>query len=236
MEEKINPELEIKSVDIAVSAMNSAVGAFPIIGSFIIELVGITIPNQRFDRLIKFSTQLEAKLGKLDNSILKLALHNENFTDLMEESLKQAIRSLSDERRDYIASVIANSLTSDEADFIESKHILRVLGEINDIEVIWLRYSLCNSCNSDIEFRNKHEKILMFGRNYYCSSQSEMEKCTIHQSYREHLVELGLLIHEHDSVSVDSKGKVAIPSTSRRYRITQFGKLFLQRINLYEEV
>src|SRR5204862_134904 len=99
MEEKINPELEIKSVDIAVSAMNSAVGALPIIGSFMIELVGITIPNQRFDRLIKFSTQLEAKLGKLDNSILKLALHNENFTDLMEESLKQAIRSLSDERR-----------------------------------------------------------------------------------------------------------------------------------------
>lgn len=233
MEEKINPELEIKSVDIAVSAMKSAVGALPIIGSFMIELVGITIPNQRFDRLVKFSTQLEAKL---DNSILKLASHNENFTDLMEESLKQAIRSMSDERRDYIASVIANSLTSEEVDFIESKHILRVLGEINDIEVIWLRYSLCNSVNSDIEFRNKHEKILMYGRRYYGSSQSESEKCAIHQSYREHLVELGLLMNEYDSVSVDSNGKVAIPSTSGRYRITQFGKLFLQRINLYEDV
>ncbi|WP_421907866.1 hypothetical protein [Methanolacinia petrolearia] len=124
MADEKKPELEIQTTDIVASALKSSLGILPIIGPIMGELVGYTIPNQRLDRLKKYCVELENKIGKIDSSILRLAIKDENFTDLLEESLRQSVRSLSDERRQYISSLIANSLTQEKIDFIESKQIL----------------------------------------------------------------------------------------------------------------
>jgi len=236
MDEETNPTLENQGVDIAISAMKSALGILPIVGPLMCELVGYTIPNQRFDRLVKFSTQLEKKMEEIDNSVLKLALQNENFTDLMEESLRQAASSLSDERREYIASIISNSLTSDDIEFIESKHILRILGEINDIEVIWLRFYLSNLLNGDNEFRQKHEKIITPQKAYIGASQNTLNKSTLQKSYKEHLVQIGLLKHIYKTKKFDDNTEFAVLERGSQkldyYEITSLGKMVLRQINL----
>lgn len=237
MDEKTKSELEIKPIDIVASAMKSAAGILIPIGPLLNELIGYTIPNQRIERLIKYSTQLEGKIKNIDNSLLKLALQDENFTDLMEESVRQAARSLSDERREYIASIIANSLKPETIDYIESKQILKILGEINDIEVIVLRYHLCPLYAGDNEFRQKHETIIKFKRATIKSTQSELDKAALHNSYRKHLVHLGLLKPKYETIQYKDNTYLPIVDSSglqqiTRYEITGLGLLVLRQIDL----
>ncbi len=238
MDDKINPALEVQKVDIAVSALRSSLGVLPVVGPLMSELVGFTIPNQRFDRLVKFCVELEKRLERIDNLILKHASQDENFTDLLEEGLRQSVRSLSDDRREYIASIIANSLTQEKIDFVESKQILRILGEINDIEVIWLRFYACPLLEGDTEFRQKHEKILNYEHAHLQSPKSVLDKETLQESYRDHLVQLGLLKPEYESVKFNQSIELPVmdhfsksPKISH-YEITLLGKIVLQQINL----
>lgn len=238
MDNKIPPELEIQTNDIVASALKASLGALPIVGPLMVELVGHTIPNQRYDRIVKYCAELEKKFGDIDESIIKLALQDENFTDLLEESLRQSVRSLSNERREYIASIIANSLTQEKIEYIESKHILRILGEINDIEVIWLCFYAYRFQNGDDEFQQKHDKILKYNHAHYNSPQQVRDKETFQKSYRDHLIQLDLLKPEYKSVRYDSSNELAmIDKASKnlsllRYDITPLGKLLLQQIGL----
>ncbi|MGB8220642.1 MAG: hypothetical protein WCE46_09705 [Methanoregula sp.] len=242
LDEKIPPELEIQTVDIAASAMKSALSLLPTVGPLMSELVGTIIPNQRFDRLVKYSIQLEKKTEKIDSTLFKLALQNENFTELMEESLRQAARSLSDERRSYLASIIKNSLISDDVDFIESKHLLKILGEINDIEIIFLRFFLYPLVNGDREFREKHKKILepidtLENPQWMIDSEPKVSMDfhgTLYKSYLEHLVQLGLLARRY---VIDMKTDSPIYDSFSRgqklsgYDITNFGILLIHHVD-----
>ena len=242
LDEKIPPELEIQTVDIVASAMKSALSLLPTMGPLMSELVGTIIPNQRFDRLVKYSIQLEKKTEKIDSALLKLALQNENFTELMEESLRQSARSLSDERRSYLASIIKNSLISDDVDFIESKHLLKILGEVNDIEIILLRFFLYPIVNGDREFREKHKKILepidtLGNPQWMIDSEPKVPmdfQGTLYKSYLEHLVQLGLLARRYD---IDMKTNSQIYDTFSRgqklsgYDITNLGILLIYHID-----
>ncbi len=91
-------------------------------------------------RLAKFAQELEK--NAIDEKLVQSKLTDENFTDLVEEGLRQATRSLSDDRRKYLASVISNSIES------------------NDIEIIWLRYYLVPTIRGDEKFREKHKHII----------------------------------------------------------------------------
>ena len=117
-------------------------GAGPFAGSLLSELAGTIIPNQRLDRISKFVLILEGKLSNLEQEFIHSQLVNEKFSDLLEESARQAARSLSDERREYIANLITNSLSRQDIEYNESKHLLKILSELNDIEVVWLWFYL----------------------------------------------------------------------------------------------
>jgi len=152
--------LQSNTSDYVTSAAKSVLETIPFIGSLLVELTGTVIPNQRVDRIAKFAQVLKHRLSNLEEEFIRLQLSNEQFTDLLEESLRQSARSLTDERRDYIASIIANSLSSQDIEYIESKHLLRILDEINDIEVVWLRFHLERLIDGDNEFREKHQNLL----------------------------------------------------------------------------
>lgn len=189
------PALQNQAIDYVASAAKSALGAVPFVGSLLVEIAGFIIPNQRMDRLTKFAATLDAKLAKLDQHFVRAKLTDENFTDLIEEGLRQAARSLSDERREYIASVIANGLSSEDIRFVESKHLLRILGEINDIEVVWLRFYLVPTIGGDNEFRQKHAAVLESVHAHIGATRETLDKNALQESYKEHLVRLGLLEH-----------------------------------------
>jgi len=225
--------LQSNTSDYVTSAAKAVLGTVPFIGSLLVELAGTVIPNQRVDRIAKFAQVLKHGLSNLEEEFIRLQLSNEQFTDLLEEGLRQSARSLTDERRDYIASIIANSLSSQDIEYIESKHLLRILDEINDIEVVWLRSYLGRSTNSGNEFREMHQNLLQPLATSTRSSQKEFDKEALQQSYKEHLMQLGLLKHRY---TVDSKTKspkynssTGAPEVSS-YDITSLGKLLLRQI------
>lgn len=229
------PTLQNQAIDYVASAARSVLGSVPFAGSLLVEIAGFVIPNQRMDRLAKFAATLDAKLAELDQDFVRAKLTDENFTDLMEEGLRQAARSLSDERREYIASVIANGLSSQDIQFIESKHLLKILGEINDIEIIWLRSYLVPTIGGDEEFRQKHAAIVEPVHAYIGAPQETLDKHALQENYREHLVQLGLLERRYDT-DIRTKQPVFDTFTGglkvRGYQITLLGKLLLRQIGL----
>lgn len=119
MDQSENPNkegivLQNSRADYVASAAKSALGMVPFAGSLLAEIAGNVIPNQRIDRIVKYAEALESRLSKIEQDAVKQNMSDENFTDLVEESLRQAARSLTDERRGYISSLVSNSISSDD--------------------------------------------------------------------------------------------------------------------------
>ena len=106
-------DLKSRLVDYSVAATRGVANLVPIVGPVLAEVLGVVIPQQRIDRIAKFAEELERRLSSVEMNILKAQLNNGEFTDLIEEGFRQAARSLSDERRQYIASLITSSLSSE---------------------------------------------------------------------------------------------------------------------------
>lgn len=218
--------LELQTADYIASALKAALGAVPYAGSLLIELVGTVIPNQRIDRLVKFAKSFNNRLSKLEQEFVQSQLKEQSFSDLLEEGLRQAARSLSNERREYIASLITNSLASKDITYQESKHLLRILDELNDIEIIWLRFYLVPTISGDKEFREKHKEVLQPVSRTVSAPQPVHDKGTLQDSYKEHLAQLGLLEKIYGSKLDSRTGGMKL----KNYQITSLGKLLLREI------
>lgn len=231
-------DLNPNRIDYSAAMAKGVVGLVPLVGPLLAEIVGSIIPDQRIDRIAKFASELNLKLQVIEKSLLDSKLLDEQFTELIEEGFRQAARSLTDARRRYIATLIAKSVSSDDVEHTESKHLLRMLGEINDIEVIWLRFYRVQTHSGDKAFRETHGHILEPVPAYFGSSQQILNKATLQDSYKEHLSQLGLLEPRY---SVDTKtnmpefdrfsGKMKV----RGYDLTNLGRLLLDEIGLGED-
>jgi len=193
-----NKDDETKSLgpartDYVSSAIKGVLGAIPIAGSLLAELAETIIPNQRVDRIVEYAKILEKRLRRLEKDFVKSQLEDGAFTDLMEESLRQAASSLSNERREYIAALVANSLSSEDIEYQESRHLLNILGEINDVEVLWLRFYLVPTIVGDESFRERHKHVLERIHPAYGDSQEILDKHALQESYLNHLSRLGVL-------------------------------------------
>lgn len=228
-------ETSSQAIDYVTSAAKGILGAVPFAGSLLAELAGTVIPNQRIDRLAKFAEVLEKRLESVEKEFVWAQLKNENFSDLLEEGARQASRSLSDERREYLASLIVNSLSVEDIEFAESKHLLQILGELNDVEIIWLKFYGEAQLGEHDEFREKHSTVLAPVVAVMNSPSSVRDKKTLQDSYKEHLSRLGLLKPKYKTDSKThmpefdrSTGALEI----RSYQITSLGRLLLRQIGM----
>jgi hypothetical protein len=229
-------ELEDGPVDYVTTAAKGALGAVPFIGSLLAELAGTAIPNQRIDRITQFALLLESRLGELERATLQARIATAEGADLMEEGMRQAASSLSAERREYIANLIANGLSGTDITDQESKHLLRILGELNDTEIIWLRFYADASVGGDQDFRRRHAAVLETEPAHMGSEQSLHDKNYLAKSYRLHLSRLGLL---QERLAVDQKTKLLKVDSQGRtevkgYILTGLGGLMLRSIGLLD--
>ena len=229
-------ELDNGNVEYIVTIAKAGLGAIPVVGSLLAELAGTVIPNQRIDRLVNFARLLETRLSTIEQEKLAHQCADPQCADLLEEGMRQAAASLSDERREYLASLIEHSLTSEEISHHESKHLLKIFGDLNDVEIILLRSYLVETIGGDSEFRQRHAAVLAFPQVHMASSQPELNKSAIADSYKNHLIRLGLLEQRYklDSqtkqLKVDISGRLEMQSAG----ITQAGRLLLRSIGLSE--
>lgn len=228
-------KLAPRTPDYVASAAKAALGTVPFAGSLLAEIAGSIIPNQRIERIVDFARQLESRLSEVERGALRSQLADENFTDLMEEAIRQVARSVSRERRARIAELIVNGLAAGNISLIESKHLLKILGETNDIEIVRLTSHLFETMGSGAEYWAKHRDILEPVAPTMGSSQDKLDKATLQDSYDEHLTRLGLLSTRYD---VDSHtNQLAVDRFTgvlkvRGYVLTSLGRLLLEQLGV----
>jgi hypothetical protein len=227
-------ELNQNKTDYLVSTLKGAFGSVPVVGSFLTELIGATVPKQRVDRIADFATKLESKIQSLTESEIRSKLVDENFTDLLEETVVHVARAVTGERREYLANLLSSGLSEERITFIESKRLLKVLAELNDLEIIWLRNHLSSFMHKDA-FRETHAKALEPIVLTMQSDQSEIEKHALQKNYLQHLAALNLLTRK---LVVDQKTNQPVFDKNTRelkvgsYEITSLGRLLLKQIGL----
>jgi len=228
---------EKNKADLLVSTAKSIIGIVPFAGPLLSELVETLIPNQRIDRLSKYVNELDKKLSRFETSYLKKKIQDEECSDLFEEGFRQAARSLTDDRRGYIASIIQNSLDEDHISYAESKHLIQILQELNDIEIIWLRFYLHPTIGGDKEFREKHKDILETVHATFEASQDVLDKYAFQRSYKEHLERLGL-IQAHYNLDRETGLPEFDRSSGKQkalyYNTSSLGRLLLKYIGLID--
>ncbi len=229
-------EIKTQAIDYVASGVRAALGGIPFAGSLLAEVAESIIPNQRVDRIADYSFKLQERIEQLEEKHVRAELNDEEFTDLIEESLRQASRATSEERHQYLASLISNSLTSDAVEHAESKHLMRILGELNDVEVLWLCFFHVPTMGGDAEFRELHRDVLEPIYITTGSTQDELDDNALQQNYKDHLIRLGL-IRQHLNKDRDGTPNydkfTGEPEVS--YSETKaLGRLLLRRIGLIE--
>jgi len=232
-----NKDLQINKIDILASIAKSTVGALPFAGTLLSEIVENIIPNQRIERLTAYIQELDEKISKIPSKKIEVLLNNEIFVDLIEESFFQASRALTKERRSYIANIVANGITDSNIQLENSKFLFKILQELNDVEIIWLRSFLNSKVTGDTEFRKQHKNLLKPINSFIGADKNTLNKSAIQKSYIIHLERLGLIINQ---LEIDKK--TGQPVLDRFYsqpkilitRITQLGEMLLENIGLKE--
>lgn len=228
--------MSTKGTDIATILGKGLVGAIPFVGPLAAEIVGAIIPNQRIDRIESLLRILESKIAEDDRAKVEKRISEPESVDLMEDGFIQASRALSEVRKEYIASLLKNSLTNEDIKHIEYKRLLSILGELNDLEVLILKSHtmLHGDTPEHREFLEKHEESLNPPIAFLGSSQEEMDKHTIYQTHNTHLASLGLL---EARFKIPKRGE--IPEFDEKtgklkaqdYNITDLGSLLLRNID-----
>lgn len=222
--------------DKLVSISKGIIGNVPFAGSLLSEMIGTFIPNQRVDRITQFLEILDKKLQDMGEDIesLKIKMTDESFLNLFEEASWQSVKSVSKERKEYLASILINGLNDENLEEIQKSIFLNIINELNDLEILIL-YSHTLKARTDESFFKNNEKNLMGPRAYISSTQEEIDRETLHKTYKEKLVRLNLL-----KLKFTKPKKNELPEFDEKtgmikasgYEITSLGKLFLKYIDM----
>lgn len=229
--------LDNKKNDLLASAGKSILGAVPFAGPLLAEIVDLLVPNQRVDRLASYVEELEARLAEAEEDLIRKSVEGPSGLALAEDGFIAASRAVTKERISYIASTVAKGLTKENIDNNRQRYLLNLLSELNDEEVLWLRFFLEPTIGGDQEFREKHKEIFDPARAYIGAPESELDKSSIQESYKEHLERLGL-VKGHISVDRNTglpefdkfSGKPRTSYTS----ITHLGRMLLREIGMID--
>lgn len=217
--------------DLSVSALKGLSGMIPIVGSLAAEVIGTLIPNQRMERINEYLHILGEKVANIEASVLENKFHEAGFIDLFEDSLFQAARALTQERKENIASLVKNSITDEKAEYLRYKYLLSLLSELNDVEILLLQSYVRHN---DQEFHSKHEDVL-----WKPLISDNWDEKIVHENYKEHLVRLGLLKYRFkkpkkgEFPEFDEKTGAM---KSQGHDITSLGRILLRHVDLMGEI
>ena len=217
------------------SVARAVVGAAPIIGPAMAEVIDHTIPNQRIDRIAAFVEELDQRLREHceDKDTCRL-LETPEAVDLLEEGMFQAARALTDERLEYIACLLKNGLTSDDMKHIEKRSLLELLSRLNDAELIIL-HSYGLHSQQDTNFFEQHADVLHGVRAHLGSSQEEIDRSAIHKMYRQKLRELRLIAPRFERPRRGEAPELDLKTgmiKTRGDNLTPLGRLLLRHLDL----
>lgn len=227
-------DIDVKKKDVVASVLKGYLSGLPVLGPMVAEMIDDLIPNQRIDRIASLLKVLESKIDPKEKVKVEARMLEEKSIDLMEDGFLQAARALSEERIEYIASLLKNGLTDEDLERSAYKRLLFILGEINDIEVLLLKfYTKLTTIGRAEEFRSKHPGILTAYINIG-TSQKEVDKHAVCEAYTTNLSRLGLIKSTFDRPWMDEPPEFDEQTgmmKSSGYIITDLGRLLLRSID-----
>lgn len=208
-------QLEANSRDRLVSVAKAVAGALPFIGTLVAETLDAVVPNLRFERVVSYLKTLEDRVVCLDNqmSSFEKNLGTEEGLDIFEEGIVQASRSVSDERKERLARLVAKSLSAEEVKYEESRKLLNLYRELTDPEIVWLIFYSLNPVlgrGPHSEWVEKHPEILKPISREMGAPQEQVERAALQDSYKATLLRLGLTEERNRSTSLTMLGRMLV--------------------------
>jgi len=227
-------DLGVKKVDYLVSTLKAATGVIPCVGSILSEIIGITIPNQRIDRVEKYLKILSDKLEKNSFDFKAKIKENKNLLLLFEESIIYSAQTTSEKKYEWYSEFIISSIKENGVENIQQQRMLKILSELNENEVIILIfYSLNPTIGMKNKFIEEHSDIIIRGSNEMGLPAMKYVDNEFHDLYKKNLEQYGLIkrrpeVHrELNTIIIDKASgeiKQSIP------QITMLGKLVVNFI------
>jgi hypothetical protein len=216
--------------DQLVALSRGAVGGIPYIGGVVGELLAM-IPGQRVDRIAAYVRKLSERLEVIEAKRQRELLSRPDKVDFVEEGAWQAARAISDERTTYIAEAVFKGLTSEEADVIRRKRLLKLLGELDDDELTLLNaygQSYGGSAEGAWEKTNRPDPAHMG------SSVEQIDQEKLFEAGRGNLLRLGLLNKRFPSVRRGEQPEFDIHKGDFKHRleVSYLGRMLLREIGL----
>lgn len=177
--------------DRLAAAGKGLVGWMPWIGPILAEAVGSMIPNQRLDRVESLLKSVQSQLSDQGYKMNRLREESE-ARNLLEAAIVRASQTPWDEKIEYFANLLVSGLTADKVKQSETIHLMKLLEEINDIQLLILRSNLGTPPEQDA-FVKQHPEVFKVKRDYFGGDPQEREEATIFNSYKQDLERLGLL-------------------------------------------
>ena len=190
-------------------------------GSILAEVVTVGIARQRHERLAEFLQRIVERLNRVEESAIRQRLSEPDRVELLEIGGLAAARAASEDRRRYVAEIVARGLTAEEAIADELKKYLNVLGDLTDQEIVWLIYrSELARLGPRSDFYTHHEETLRPASRDGAAPVRERERAALQEGYTRNLQRLGLL---HDT----GPGGANV--------VTDFGRLFLRHLGVWSQ-
>jgi hypothetical protein len=207
--------------DRAVAIARAIAGMVPVAGPALAELITEFIPGQRQERLHDWLRRVAERLAGVEEATLRGRLREPENVALIEEGGYQAARAISEERRQQIADLVAGGVADDRRDYLESRRVLRLLGELDDAEVVLLASYLWKNYHGS-DYWERHANVLQGPAVHLGSSRDELDQAAVRETGQQHLLQLGLLEQKPQGRSVS-------------VQLTPLGRLLLRRIGLAGE-
>jgi len=223
-------------VDRATALTKGGIGMIPVAGSFIAELVGTLIPNQRFDRIEAYIRFLQSRIDLLHTEQKELIKTSPEHIDLFEEGAYQAVRAITDERRQQIAQIVAEGLSGEKREAIDKKRLLLIFSQLDDEDIILLMdYVMRNRTKYD-EFASKHAYLLEPLYATAFSEPSVRERAALRTAIEKKLERFGLIQETLVSRTSGVPGLAdQMVEQGKSFRITELGRMILHEASLIDD-
>lgn len=217
--------------DRLVAVTKGAVGAIPLAGGLVAEIVGAVIPGQRADRIANYLRLLSERLERMSHELRDAITANAERVDLIEEGGYQAARATSQERIERIVEAVARGLSEDDTHLIRRKRLLQLLGELDDDEISLLNAYGRSYGGGD---RMAFERINRPDPIHMQSSRVEIEQNYLFDAGKANLLRLGLLRKQYRNVR---KGEVPEFDTrtgdyKHSVEVSGLGRLLLREVGM----
>lgn len=194
------------------------------------EIIGLLIPNQRADRMAKAIRTINSKIALIPAEVFNEMKKDPRFLDFIQEGIMQISRAASEKKVEYISLIIANGLTEEEISYEQSNTLLKLIEELEMLEIMWLRYYLIPEGLGDHEFKEAHKDIFHIKPLARDHSESEALRVNFRDRYKLRLEQMHLIKKVKMPSYSHRPGVMQPKDTPRTIRITELGKRLLKQI------